>query len=283
MKQLLERLDSAFFKILDELTIARSRKHITSFYDIAAIGKFPARNKPNSVYPEIDLENRFPSYDNLNKQILKYKLSVFNPSAYVKPEMEEKYKALDTGQVLAFTQKKREYFLIGMIKMNFLKRLESSINSFEISIDRTIRKVEKLEAKINDFIKSKVKSQEESLEGVEPNEDELEENADDLDQWQVGKKLRYDLADLDLEKWRRHLKEDKEDLAPEDKNIAEIHIAKHRNGPTGMVRLFFDKKRASFLQTKTLPRIAVGYQYRYHPLFRHIKDIGFRYDDVFRV
>ena len=212
MKQLLERLDSAFFKILDELTIARSRKHITSFYDIAVIGKFPVRNKPHSVYPEIDLENRFPSYDNLNKQILKYKLSVFNPSAYVKPDMQQKYKDLAAGKIFAFTQSDRENFLIGMIKMNFLKRLESSINSFEISLDRTIHKIERLETIINDFQKSKVKSQEESLEWVEPNEDELAENADDLEQWQVGKKLKYNLADLDLKKWKINLQNDKEAL-----------------------------------------------------------------------
>ncbi len=38
-----------------------------------------------------------------------------------------------------------------------------------------------------------------------------------------------------------------EDIPPEEQNIAEIHIAKHRNGPTGMIRLFFEKKRASFM------------------------------------
>lgn len=212
MKQLLERLDSAFFKLLDELTIARSRKHIKSFYNIEAIGKFPERNKPHSVNPEIDLNNRFPSYDTLNKQILKYELSIFKPSKYIKPDMKKKYEERGQGQVLAFTQENREKFLIGMMKVNFLKRLESSINSFEISMDRTIKKIERLEDKINDFLKSKAKSREGSLEGLEPDEDELEENADDLDQWQVGKKFEYDLADLELERWLKDLKNEKEAL-----------------------------------------------------------------------
>lgn len=110
MKQLLERLDSAFFKLLDELTIARSRKHIKSFYDIEAIGKFPERSKPHSVYPEIDLNNRFPSYDRLNNQILQYKLSVFNPSAYVRKEKQKEYEDRAEVQILAFTQKNRERF-----------------------------------------------------------------------------------------------------------------------------------------------------------------------------
>ncbi len=212
MKQLLERLDSAFFKLLDELTIARSRKHIKNFYKIDTAVKFPERNKPHSVYPEIDLNNRFPSYDRLNKQILEYKLSVFNPSKYVKPDKQKKYEDLAVTKVLAFKQTDRENFLIGMMKVNFLKRLESSIESFEISMDRTIRKIETLENKINEFLKSKTKSQEESLESIEPDEEELEENADDLEQWEVGKKLKFDLADLELEDWLKDLKKDKEAL-----------------------------------------------------------------------
>ncbi len=219
MKQLLERLDSSFFKLLDELTIARSRKHIKTFYKIEAIGKFPERSKPHSVYPEIDLNNRFPSYDRINRQILEYKLSVFNPSAYIKPDKKQKYEAISKTHVLAFQQADRENFLIGMMKVNFLKRLESSIESFEISLDRTIRKIETLEAKITGFLNSsplippfgKV-SQEESLESMAPDEEELEENGEDREAWQVGKKLKFDLADIRLEEWRTDLRNDKEAL-----------------------------------------------------------------------
>jgi len=212
MKGLLERLDSAFFKLLDELTIARSRKHIKSFYKIEAVGKFPERNKPHSVYPEIDLQNRFPSYDRINKQILEYKLSVFNPSAYVKLEKQQKYEDMAGKQVLNFKQADRENFLIGMMKVNYLKRLESSIESFEISLERTIEKIEKLEQKINDFFKSQKSSQEESLENFEPDEEEREEGGEDFEQWQVGKKLKFDLADINLDKWLIDLKRDKEAL-----------------------------------------------------------------------
>lgn len=212
MKQLLERLDSSFFKLLDELTIARSRKHIKGFYKIETVGKFPERNKPHSVYPEIDLKNRFPSYDRINKQILEYKLSVFNPSAYVKPENQKKYEDMAATQVLNFKQTDRENFLIGMMKVNFLKRLESSIESFEISLDRIIQKIENLENKINDFLKNRKDSQEESLESIEPDEDELEENGEDMEQWQVGKKLKFDLADINLHEWLVDLKKDKEAL-----------------------------------------------------------------------
>lgn len=211
-KQLIERLDSSFFKLLDELTIARSRKHIKSFYNMASIGQFPERLKPHSVYPNIDTKNRFFTYDALNKKILQYKLSVFNPSAYVKEEMKQKYEEIAATEMLPFKQSDRENTLIGMMKVNFLKRLESSIESFEISMDRTIRKIENLENKIDEFLTSHSRSQEEVLEALEPDEDEQEENPDDIEQWQVGKKLKFDLADLRLNDWLADLKKDKEAL-----------------------------------------------------------------------
>ncbi len=208
-KQLLERLDSSFFKLLDELTIARSRKHIKSFYKPESIGHFPIRLKPRSVHPEIDLMNRFPSYDQLNHVILKYELSVFHPSEYVSEDKKQDYEEAAGTQILAFKQADRENFLIGMMKVNFLKRLESSIESFEISLDRTIQKIEMLERKIKDFKESHLSSQEETLESLEPDEDEFEDNGDDTEQWKVGKKLRFSLADLDLERWLLDLGKDK--------------------------------------------------------------------------
>jgi superfamily II DNA or RNA helicase len=214
VKQLIEKLDSSFFKLLDEITIARSRKHIINFYNAEKeVGKFPTRLMPVSIYPNIDLKDRFFTYDALNKRILQYKLSVFNPSAYIKSDLKKKYEELAaTTGVLGFKQSDREHFLIGMMKVNFLKRLESSIESFEISMDRTIQKIERLENKINEFIISKQKTQIEVLEALEPDDDELEENADDLEQWQVGKKLKFDLADLELTDWLSDLGKDKEAL-----------------------------------------------------------------------
>ena len=213
-KQLIEKLDSSFFKLLDELTIARSRKHIKNFYNSEEeIGKFPERLQPIPIYPNIDLKDRFFTYDALNKKILQYKLSVFNPSAYVKENKKKKYDELAASSgVMSFKQSDREHYLIGMMKVNFLKRLESSIESFEISMDRTIRKIEDLENRIKAFLKSGKATQAEGLESMQPEEDELEENAEDTEQWQVGKKLKFDLADLVLEDWLADLAKDKEAL-----------------------------------------------------------------------
>ncbi len=205
---LLERLSSAFFKLLDELTIARSRKHIQKYYkaSIAQLGGFPERLKPISVFPEIDLKKQFMSYDKLNDEILNYQLSLFNPSKYLKPEHEAIY-AQSTG--LPFTQKDRERFLIAMIKVNFLKRLESSVNSFAITMSRTIEKIEALEAKIARFKQMQNQNGELEVEESIPTEVEDEELKEALE---VGSKLKYKLAHLDLERWLRDLTKDRSQL-----------------------------------------------------------------------
>lgn len=146
---LLERLSSAFFTLLDELTIARSRKHILKYYkdSIAEVGHFPRRVKPISIFSDIDLLGKFMPYDKLNEEISAYQLTLFRPSEYVLPEFHSLYER----RLLNFTQTQREFFLIGMMKVNFLKRLESSVNSFAITMGRTVDKIKDLEARIARF------------------------------------------------------------------------------------------------------------------------------------
>ncbi|MDD5578869.1 MAG: SNF2-related protein [Methylobacter sp.] len=228
MKPLLDKLDSGFFKLLDELTIARSRKHIINFYGGDSAVKFPHRLKPRSVYPGIDLDRQFPSYEELNQQILKYKLSIFAPSSYVKADKQAKYEMPAGKQISAFNQTDRENFLIGMMKINYLKRLESSIESFEISISRTLRKIEELEAKIDQFKNKHTHTL--SLESPSPDEDVLDEgDLESLEQWQVGKKLKFDLADLDLDRWLVDLQSDKAALVHIHNNALRERLSKMQN------------------------------------------------------
>ena len=131
---LAESLNADFFNLLDRLTIARSREHIIKFYhdtDDAKI-KFPEREEPIPVYPDIDTDGIFPSFQNISTQIDGYKLALFNPSFYIKPDCLRHY----DDKVL----KHRERNLIGMMKVNFLKRLESSVHSFDSTLQRTIKK-----------------------------------------------------------------------------------------------------------------------------------------------
>ncbi len=208
ISQLLEALDSSFFTLLDELTIARSRKHIENYYDIARIGKFPERLKPISLAPDIDTKGFFPSYDDLNEQISQYKLSVFNPSAYVLDAHVAQYAKTGEQLQLFNDQKTRETYLIGMMRVNFLKRLESSIESFEITIERTIRKIADLEQKIIHFDRNREEYITPELFDT-ADDDEIEELKERL---MVGKKLTYKLEHLDIQKWLKHLLADKKQL-----------------------------------------------------------------------
>ena len=207
-RDLLERLSSAFFKLLDELTIARSRKHIEKYYpdSLKELGGFPERNKPISVYTDIDLKKQFMSYDELNEEISEYQLSLFNPSKYVLPQYISRYEG---GQIGQFTQSDREHYLIGMMKVNFLKRLESSVHSFGITMARTIEKIKQLEKRIKRFQEFRDENPDMDLEEVDIEALEDEELQEAM---QVGKKLIFKMAHLDTEKWLEDLQRDREQL-----------------------------------------------------------------------
>ncbi len=208
---LLEKLSAAFFKLLDELTIARSRKHIQKYYKdtVAQLGGFPLRKKPISIYSDIDTKGRFLSYDKLNDEIVGYKLSLFNPSKYVQKQFQANYQ---TSARDPFTQADRENYLIGMMKVNFLKRLESSVKSFEITMDRTITKIEALENKIRTYLAGAAgssESKELELDLGDPGEDE------DLEEALLVGTRKYRLEHMELDRgknWLKDLKKDKDQL-----------------------------------------------------------------------
>jgi len=205
--ELLEELSSAFFKLLDELTIARSRKHIQKYYKdaIAQLGDFPERLTPISVFPEIDREGKFMSYEQLNSEISQYQLSLFNPSKYVRSPYRSVY---ENKGVRNFKQSDRERSLIGMIKVNFLKRLESSVNSFAITMHRTINKISELQKRLESFRNWQDENAEIDFKDLEL---EAEEDEDLRAAWEVGK-LKVKMAHLDVESWLKDLKNDNEQL-----------------------------------------------------------------------
>lgn len=208
VSRLLDALDSTFFKLLDELTIARSRRHIISYYGTRGMGEFPKRLKPKALNPSTDIKGYFPSYDELHAAISEYKLSIFNPTAYLEDAHVNRYIKNSEQLVLFNDQRKREFYLIGMMRTNYLKRLESSVHSFEVSIDRTIRKIDDLLKKIDHF---------------EGNFDEYtnpdlfsdqgeEEEAELLERLMVGKKLPIKLEHLKRNEWKKDLKKDRKQL-----------------------------------------------------------------------
>ncbi len=205
--RLLEVLDSSFFTLLDELTIARSRKHIVNYYGTKGMGEFPVRLKPLARSTVIDLKGYFPTYDKLNDAISEYKLTIFNPSAYLLESHLSRY--MKEGELALFNdQKKRESYLIGMMRVNYLKRLESSVHSFEISIENTIKKIRALLEKIDHFETNLDEYTQPDL--LDRQDDD--EAAELLEKLTVGKKLEIKLVHLKREEWKADLKRDLDQL-----------------------------------------------------------------------
>ena len=203
---LLNKLGSDFFKLLDELSIARSRKHIEKYYPdvVTELGGFPKREKPLAIYPTTDLQNKFPSFEQLNKEISKYQLALFNPSKYLLPECQNL--PAYQSKVKNFSQAEREYYLIGMMKVNFLKRMESSIHAFALTMERTVDKIDALVNKLEHFIANQDKS-EFIIDDIENGDDEELNDA-----FSVGKKIVFQLQHLNCNDWLKDLKQDREQL-----------------------------------------------------------------------
>lgn len=227
--ELLSRLSASVFLLLDSLTIARSRRHIERYYKTAIkeLGGFPRRQKPLSIFADIDLRAQFMSYDQLNDEISNYRLSLFNPTQYVLEEYQSLY-AERSGST--FTQSDREHYLIGMMKVNFLKRLESSVRAFAITMERTISKIDDLAARLERFIQSQSVDDRVDNDLIRVNDtedDELE------DAFQVGRKLSFQMQHLDVPRWLRDLRQDRQQLqslfdsarsvgAEDDSKLAEL-------------------------------------------------------------
>ncbi len=202
--KLLVQLGADFFGLLGGISIARSRRQIETFYadEMDRIGEFPKQLKPKNHHPQTDLTGRL-SYQSLAEQIDAFALSVYRPSRYVTSE-EAKQRLADEKRTLSFNQADRERFLIGMIRTNFLKRLESSAHSLSETLGRTVAKIDDLVAKIDSFLETRatVSSQADIL-------------PDDDDEEFLVNRARspYRLGELDLPRWRNDLLKDRETLA----------------------------------------------------------------------
>ncbi len=230
---LAESLNADFFNLLDRLTIARSREHIIKFYhdtDDVKI-KFPDRADPLPIYSEIDTEGTFPSFQNISSQIDGYKLSVFNPSFYIKTDCLHHY----DDRVL----QQRESNLIGMMKVNFLKRLESSVHSFEATLQRTIEKINKLTIDIQDFLQDAADGDSDYTAFAEA-EEEYGEDEDLLNSLEDAEDDTHQYEHLDLEKWLEDLQSDKEQLSGIQRAAA--NITPDRDAKLKHLKTLIDKK-----------------------------------------
>ncbi|MEQ9410695.1 MAG: DEAD/DEAH box helicase [Fuerstiella sp.] len=199
---LLNMLNFDYFKVLDLLTIARSRKHVEKYYDTSDIGDFPERLKPVNIKADIDASSLFAELQDVNRDIRRLNLAAFAQLKYVRPDKLEEYSRkydieVDGGNI--FRQVDREESLIHLMRVNLLKRMESSINSFALTVERLLGGVrailKKLEAhEQTDFDDLKI-------EDIEIDDPEFESIL-------VGNKVKVLLQDVDTVRWKQELEED---------------------------------------------------------------------------
>ena len=215
---LLRTLDFDFFELLDSVTIARSRKHIEKYYDANKIGKFPERLKPISLRPCLtDLDDAI-NYNQIYDQLMQLSLCVYTPSNYIFPSKIQKYKDLTHNKGENLTQTGRERGIQRLMSINLLKRLESSVNSFKLTLNRIMKLINNTIDGINRF--EKYGSADISM--YEANGDDWDMDDENTEFFTVGKKVKIDLADMDWKSWRKELTQDAEVLELLTLMIADI-------------------------------------------------------------
>lgn len=205
--RLLDMLGFDYFKLLDLLTIARSRKHIEKYYGTSETGKFPERLKPLNIKPDVDLAGEFRSIRDINNEIRRLTLAAYAPLRYVLPHKQAAYDAKYSTQIRGgegfFRQADREESLVHLLRVNVLKRMESSVSSFVLTIKRQLADVEATLAKLE--------AQAEALEEIDIDDVDADDPA--FESLLVGRKVKVLLQDVDRVRWRQDLTEDRNRLA----------------------------------------------------------------------
>jgi len=204
---LLEMLGFDYFRLLDLLTIARSRKHIEKYYGTKETGRFPERMKPINIKREVDLTGEFRSIREINNEIRRLTLAAYAPLRYVLPHKQAAYDAKYSTKIRGgesfFRQVDREESLVHLLRVNVLKRMESSVTSFSLTVQRQLADVEATLARIE--------AQAEALEEIDIADVDAEDPA--FESLLVGRKVKVLLQDVDRIKWRQDLIEDRNRLA----------------------------------------------------------------------
>lgn len=205
---LLRTLDFDFFEVLDSVTIARSRKHIEKYYDTTEIGKFPERLKPISKRPYLtDLDSAI-NYNQIYEQLTMLSLCIYTPTNYIFPSKLQKYIDMTHNKGTSLTQQGREEGIRRLMSVNLLKRLESSVYSFHLTLTR----IKELINGTIDAIDKYEKYGDADIQMYEVSDNEFDIDDGNTDYFTVGKKVKINLADMDYITWRDELKQDSDVL-----------------------------------------------------------------------
>jgi SNF2 family DNA or RNA helicase len=204
-KALLDSLSFDFFEVLDSVTIARSRKHIEQYYDTADIGKFPTRLAPVSRRPHLTDLDKAVNYNDIYTTVSELNLAIYTPSDFILPSCRDKYSKGDDEEYSGLSRAGRERGIRRLMSINLLKRLESSVNSFRLTLERIKSLIEATIAKMDAQDKAASVDDFDFSSGLD-----LDEQEDNV--FIGGKKTKIALEDMDYISWREYLAKDLDDL-----------------------------------------------------------------------
>ena len=230
----MDMLGFDYFKLLDLLTIARSRKHIEKYYGTNETGRFPERLKPINIKPDVDSAGEFRSIREINNEIRRLNLSAYAPLRYVLPHKQEAYDKKYSTKLRAgegfFRQADREESLVHLLRVNILKRMESAVPSFALTLKRQLADVEATLAKID--------AHEDSVEEIDIADVDVDDPA--FEALLAGRKVKVLLQDVDLVRWRQDLIEDRNRLAT--LHAAAVQVGAARDAKLNALRELIENK-----------------------------------------
>ena len=211
-ENLLRMLDFDFFEVLDSVTIARSRKHIQKYYDTSDIGTFPTRLKPISLRPPLTSLKKAINYNEIYEQLTQLSLSIYTPTHFILPSKMEKYAEMyeDNKVNVGFTQANREQGIRRLTAINLMKRMESSVHSFNLTLKRIYSLIDSTIHSIDTYDKtSSVRLELTDISDIDEFDSE-DQNGDEL--FTFGKKVKIEIGDMDYKSWRDSLVRDRDIL-----------------------------------------------------------------------
>lgn len=223
---ILKMLNFDFFEVLDAVTIARSRKQIQRNYDTSDVGVFPVRNAPKSLRKPLTYLPGAPSFTDVNHELMKLNLAVYTPLAFVHASALSNYEDADTQNRATRTAANvnaqgREAGLQKLMAVNLLKRLESSVEAFRLTLTglqtrlcNTLNIVESYQGAVSNSV---------AFSEADLAQEDLDTD-DELIAATVGGKVKIQLADMDTRSWESALRQDLEVISGLLDRIAPITV-----------------------------------------------------------
>lgn len=267
---LTDSLDFDFFKVLDQVTVARSRKHIQRYYDVSAIGPFPRRNDPVSIYPKLSTLPNSTTYSEIANSLDLLKLAVYIPSHYLLPSARGKYEDKNGN----LTTSGRETGVRKLMAANLLKRLESSISSFRLTLERVFSVMNQCLNTIEVFKAEGDVTAKVDASSFGKGFDLDYEDADFMD-FSVGGKTQFDLRDLDWKSWEKDVRNDAQTIEGLLEMIRGID-AEHDDKLLRLERLIAEKVNNPINPGNKKVIVFTAFADTANYLYEHVSEFAFR-------